>query len=103
LYLVSADGNQYLEVNCNLNSRNGDYSGAWFGHTDRGNGSGSQKSTLLMRSPSVDTWYVIKYVIDGRGIGSVSIEDRQGDLLANQSQLFVGTGPFFAVLAHWAG
>jgi hypothetical protein len=42
-------------------------------------------------------------VIDGRGTGVVSIEDRQRGILAKQSQLYVGTGPFFVVLAQWEG
>jgi len=101
-YLVSADGAQYLAVNCNLAGRNDSYSGASFGFTGRGD-SGNQKSEAFLHEVSVRTWYLIRFVIDEGGTGTVTIQDRQGTLLAQRGNLYVGTGPFFVVLAQWAG
>lgn len=103
LYLVSADGSQYLAVNCNLDSRNGSYSGISFGYTGRGSNSGNEQTDLLMREVQMGVWYVIKYVIDEHGIGAVTIEDQHGTLLAKQGKLNVGSGPFFIALAQWEG
>jgi len=100
LYLVSSDGSQYLAVNANLDSQGG---GVSFGHTGSGNDSGKEKSASLMQGATVETWYVIRFVIDPRGVGVVSIEDREGGVLGKASQLYVGNGPFYVVLAQWAG
>jgi hypothetical protein len=100
LYLVRADGKQFLAVNANLDSQNG---GFWFGHTGTGNDSGNEQRVSLVTGASVGNWYVVRLVIDAHGIGTVSIGDRQGNTLARQDQLDVGTGPFFVALAQWAG
>jgi hypothetical protein len=58
---------------------------------------------VVIRGASLDKWYVVRFVIDGRGMGTVTIQDQQGTQLAKQSNLSVGTGPFFVVLAQSEG
>lgn len=103
LYLLGADGTEYLAVNGNLGGSNDSYSGISIGHTGSGNDSGRENSVLLTRDASIDRWYIIRFVIDERGNGSVTIADGQGKVLGRQDHVYVGRGPYFVVLSQWEG
>jgi len=103
LYLVRADGSQYLTVNGNLNTSNGGYYGFWLGYTGLGNYAGNAMRQVLSRAVSLRTWYVIRITVDAGGVGTVLVEDLQGSRVSAANNLDVGSGPFFVVLAQWEG
>lgn len=50
LYLVKADGGQYLTLNGNLDTGNGGYYGSWLGNTDPSNNAGNAARRVLSRA-----------------------------------------------------
>ena len=103
LYLVSADGGQYLTLNGHLDrGGRGPYS-LELGYTGLGNDAGNAVRRELSRAVSLHARNVIQITVDARGVGTVVVGDPQGSRLAAENNLTVGAGPFFVVLAQWEG
>jgi hypothetical protein len=103
LYLVNADGSQYLTLNGHQDRGNGDDYSLGLGYTGLANDAGNGMRRVLSRDVSLHAWNVIRFTVDAHGVGTVVVEDLQGSRLAAENNLTVGTGPFFVVLAQWEG
>ena len=103
LYLVSADGRQYLTLNGNLNKGNVGYYGLGLGYTGLGKAAANPERRGISQAVSVNVWSVIRITVDAGGVGAVAVEDLQGSRLAAESNLTVGAGALFVVLAQWEG
>ncbi len=100
LYLVTADLSQYLRVAGNLNEQNGSYYGVWLTSTTRGILLGLSGAQVLYGTPKMAAWYTIRAQVDSRGVGGVSISNRDGVVVASElpttwdSSSFVNTCAF---------
>jgi hypothetical protein len=103
LYLVSADGGQFLTLNGHLDRGDGRPFSLALGYTGLGGDAGNAARRELSRAGSLRATNVIRITVDPRGVGTVVVEDLQGSRLAAENNLTVGTGPFFVVLAQWEG
>lgn len=103
LYLVTADLSQYLRVAGNLNRQNGSYYGVWLTSTTRGVPFGLSRAQVLYGTPAMATWYTIRAQVDSRGVGGISISNRDGVVVASKRDIYVGTGPFYVILGQREG
>ncbi|HUJ11426.1 MAG TPA: family 16 glycosylhydrolase [Verrucomicrobiae bacterium] len=102
VFLVSSDLSQRIDISGNLNSANGDYYGVWVNYTGSGLGLW-QLGDLFYGSPSTGVFYTIQISVGTDGNASISLADANGNTLASQDGLPVGTGPFYIVLAQREG
>jgi hypothetical protein len=106
LYLVSADLSEYIVISGNLNPENENYHGVSLKFTSGSHDLGRSKGQALhLATAEVDTgrWYVISINLDADGYGGVTLADDAGTVLATETHLRVGRGPFHVVLGQSEG
>ena len=103
LYLITADLNQYLRVAGNLNDQNGTYYGVWLTSTMRFAAVGLARAEMLYSTPQTEKWYTIRFEVDSKGVGGISISNRDGVVVASRRGVQVGCGPFYVVLGQREG
>ena len=102
LFLESADLAQWLEVPGNLNPGNGSYFGVWVNYEN----SGLPFLSLgynLYSDPSTNSEYTIQMFVENSGVAAVTLFSSNGIVLGVQSNLDVGTGPFYLILGQREG
>jgi len=95
-YLVSEDLSQTLKMEGNLNPDNGPYHGLWIS-------AGNAQGVNVLPNVGIQQWYTPKFAVNAHGVGRVTIADSRGAILATQTDLPVGMGPFFVVLGQREG
>jgi hypothetical protein len=101
VYLVNNDLSQWLTIAGNVGTTSGAW-GIWIDYTE----SGVLLSSLgidIFGNPSTGVWYTIQLSVDASGNGAFALTDINGNILASQSALPVGTGPFYVALAQREG
>jgi uncharacterized protein (TIGR03437 family) len=58
---------------------------------------------FLYNTPSLNVFYTISYTVTAAGMASVTFTDPNGVVLGTQSNINIGTGPFYAVLGQFEG
>ncbi len=101
VYLVSGDLSQWISIAGNVNSGNGPYYGIDVNWTNSGQLFSSLGSTVYA-TPGTGIFYNITVSIDSSGNASMSIS-AAGTTLGSISNLSVGKGPFYVVLAQREG
>jgi hypothetical protein len=94
VYLVNSDLSQGFNIEGNLNSENGNYYGIWIN---------SVGNNLFYKNPNIGMRYTIQVSVGVDGSASASLKDSSGVVLASQTGLQVGTGPFYVVLGQREG
>jgi hypothetical protein len=102
LFLLSADVSQWIFVSGNLNPGNGSY----FGIKVNYNGSGmpfTSLGTALDSDPSTNAPYGIQIFVESTGVATVALYGANGAQLGEETNMVVGTGPFFVILGQREG
>lgn len=102
LFLINSNGTQLINVSGNVNPSNGKYFGVWVNY----NGSGlpfKNSGNNLYMDPSTNAQYSIRIFVETNGTAAVSLLSSNGVDLGFQTNLAVGTGPFYLILSQREG
>jgi hypothetical protein len=102
LFLINSNGTQLINVSGNVNPSNGKYFGVWVNY----NGSGlpfKNSGNNLYMDPSANAQYSIRIFVETNGTAAVSLLSSNGVDLGFQTNLAVGTGPFYLILSQREG
>jgi hypothetical protein len=94
--LVSADSEEKLRIEGNVNPRNGSYHGVWLN-------AGKDKAVNIVHNAQVGVPYTFSILIGDNGTASVTAAAADGHTLGSASDLNVGPGPFYIVLGQREG
>jgi uncharacterized protein (TIGR03437 family) len=95
--LTTADTSHYIDLRGNLNPNNVPYYGMnLLSNVD-------SAGAFLYTAPSLNVFYTISYTVTAAGMASVVLTDPKGNVLGMQSNINIGTGPFYVVLGQFEG
>jgi uncharacterized protein (TIGR03437 family) len=95
--LTTADASHYVVLRGNLNPNNAPYYG--MNLLSNTNTSGA----FLYTTPALSVFYTISYTVTAAGMASVVLTDPSGAILGMQSNINIGSGPFYSVLGQFEG
>jgi len=95
--LTTADASHFIDVRGNLNPSNIPYYG--MNLLSNVNAGGA----FLYTTPSLNVFYTITYTVTATGMATVALTDPTGKVLGTQTNINIGTGPFYAVLGQFEG
>jgi hypothetical protein len=98
-YVISGDLSQYVSLSANLAPDSGYY--GMNVNTGALSNDGVGGNTLY--EGTVNTWYTVTIKFDGNGYAQVTLTDVNGNRLNYTPPFYVGTGPFYLVLAQREG
>jgi hypothetical protein len=106
VFLMTGDFTNCFMVTGNLNNQNAGYYGIWANYT--GNDPGDDQSFIhlgddIYPRPLLNVPYTLQLSVDSSGSGTVVVAATNGNILALETGLTVGTGPFHVVLAQREG
>jgi hypothetical protein len=95
VYIVSDDLRQGFKLEGNVNPRG--YRGLWIAHA-------KTSGENVFRQADLNQWYTLSVALDAQGIGTMSITDSQGAVIATRTGWSTGgRGPFYIVLGQREG
>jgi uncharacterized protein (TIGR03437 family) len=95
--LTTADLSHFIDLRGNLNPSNLPYYGMnLLSNVDTA-------GAFLYNTPSLNVFYTISYTVTAAGMATVVLTDPNGNILGMQSNINIGTGPFYAVLGQFEG
>ncbi len=101
--LVNSDLSSGISLTGNLNDANNPFYGIWLNYAGSGTSFHLLGSDLFSSSPTTNTPYTVQLSVDETGSGTALLADTNGDILALETELSVGTAPFNVVLAQREG